>query len=364
MRVLLRGYYGYGNFGDDLLMYITAKCVQEKLPEVKLDILSFSNHSNYIKVLVPSARIVKNTTARYDIIIHGGGGVFFDYSSGNSIRLIMNSIARVIGYSRMGLIIKNIRRIRGIGQGQTNTRVGLSLGIGTYPNNSRKLLGDLVVLTDFSYLSLRDKKSVNNFKLLCHKPKPTLSTDLAFASRYWYENNPDLKKEVEFGICLRTGENDVFNEEIIQLFSSSQYSVRYFVMDKTGDKLLIDLLHKHGCDVIVWDPSEFSILYFAQKIAACVNFISSRAHGAIVAAICGIKPSIIEIEPKLATVNQMLNNQSKLIKPEEIVKLCKDDINSVFNLNDICSIDITTNETMINKHLDKLFEWLASETIS
>ena len=46
LTILLKGYYGFGNLGDDLLMQINYQILKEACPNSEIDIFSNNTHSN------------------------------------------------------------------------------------------------------------------------------------------------------------------------------------------------------------------------------------------------------------------------------------------------------------------------------
>ena len=85
MNVLLLGYYGHKNFGDDLLLELTANAIRNCSQVKSIGVTCTPDGEDYISKLVPFVdRIETNPQRRsfiknYDRVIFGGGGTVFEY---------------------------------------------------------------------------------------------------------------------------------------------------------------------------------------------------------------------------------------------------------------------------------------------
>ena len=80
IKILIKGFYGFGNFGDDILMLTTHSIVKEIFPLAEIFIGSESKNPGYIHKYLPGIKIVNSSeNLKVDWIIHGGGGVFLRF---------------------------------------------------------------------------------------------------------------------------------------------------------------------------------------------------------------------------------------------------------------------------------------------
>lgn len=76
-KVLLKGYYGFGNLGDDVLMVTSYNYLKKIFPKDSIYILARGGNTGYVQCLVPEAHVVSSIEGEAELIVHGGGGVFF-----------------------------------------------------------------------------------------------------------------------------------------------------------------------------------------------------------------------------------------------------------------------------------------------
>lgn len=103
-RILISGYYGFNNIGDESILTAVIGSLREKLPEVEITVLSQNPQSTAAKHGVKSCdrksipaiiKAVKNC----DLLISGGGSLLQDVTSRKSILyyLFIMRLARMMG---------------------------------------------------------------------------------------------------------------------------------------------------------------------------------------------------------------------------------------------------------------------------
>lgn len=104
MRLLLSGYYGFGNFGDELLLEVIVDGVRRRLADVEIDVLSASPKDTARRFGVDATpraqlRAVREAVARADIVLSGGGGLLQNATSVRSL-LYYCGVIRMANRSR------------------------------------------------------------------------------------------------------------------------------------------------------------------------------------------------------------------------------------------------------------------------
>ena len=84
-KILLVGYSGHANFGDDLLLFQAYEELKEQA-QVSIWTNVSNEESAYLEIWFPQAVIVRSQRLdlsifrRYNGVFYIGGGVFFDYN--------------------------------------------------------------------------------------------------------------------------------------------------------------------------------------------------------------------------------------------------------------------------------------------
>jgi polysaccharide pyruvyl transferase CsaB len=90
MRVLLSGYYGFGNLGDEALLDVIVERVRARFPGVDIEVLSATPSATARRLKIEAAsrwewRAVRAAVARADVVLSGGGGLLQNATSLRSL---------------------------------------------------------------------------------------------------------------------------------------------------------------------------------------------------------------------------------------------------------------------------------------
>ena len=90
MRVLLSGYYGFGNVGDEALLRIIVQRIRARMPKVEIEALSASPEATSAQYGIRAtqrrdAGAVRAAMERADALISGGGGLLQNATSTRSL---------------------------------------------------------------------------------------------------------------------------------------------------------------------------------------------------------------------------------------------------------------------------------------
>jgi len=89
-RVLLSGYYGFGNLGDEALLEVIVERVRRRFPSAQLEVLSATPVATSARHNVASTprwdwRAIRAAIARADVVLSGGGGLLQNATSLRSL---------------------------------------------------------------------------------------------------------------------------------------------------------------------------------------------------------------------------------------------------------------------------------------
>lgn len=350
-RIILKGFYGFGNFGDDILMLTTYKIIKETFPQAEIFISSESKNPNYIHKYLPGIKIVNaSENLKVDWIIHGGGGVFFDFSSHGTQYRLLNQFIKLLGYNNYRKLYESYQTLKGKTFAKQKARAGLGIGVGTYTSSSNRFFSDILSLSSFDILLVRDDASVVNAKQYTHSKNIYKASDLAFLFNHWMPSAIRVpEKRESIGFILRDW---IFNDHVAVLMQVAKqlldtgYEVKFFALDETSDAKYIKSAAALG-PVFPWRPDEIAIEDYLSALMTCKLVISSRAHGAIVSACLGIPVLCVCIEPKLAQVAAMLSNSARVVKEpfnkDEILKYIDRTLQEIPLLKEAIAQDVARN---------------------
>lgn len=321
-RVLLVGYYGKGNFGDDVLLKVAYQLLKSTIPNAKISVIVDGDSENYLSKMLGDVDILKpGRHGNFDFIIHGGGGVFFDFATYSFVHRLLEFVIRFLGIGHFISLEKQIRYITNKPRTSAKKRIGIGIGVGTFSSGSLKLWHhSLPILADFDALWVRDADSLENLKRFTTvmKAKKILGSDLAFLTEHWMP--PRTPKPISLrprlGIILRDwrmATPEVLGELFKKL--AQDYDLTGFIFEENHDPKMRALLSPYTTHI--WQPQKMSIADFSTLLNAQDVLLTSRAHGAICGACLGIPSVIVNIEPKLEQVHAMLPHVSILVEPHE-----------------------------------------------
>lgn len=312
-RIVLSGYYGFKNFGDEAILSVLIK----KLQQDKNIITVISSDPEYTRSLHSNIRSIKTFDFRKiigsiyksDILISGGGSLLQDVTSIKSIIYYLLIIF-------IGLILRKKVIIFAQGIGPINSTIGQFL---------TKLL-----LRNCSYVSVRDSKSqelMNKWGI-----KSDLVCDPIFSVEV-----PQNKKTKTLAIQLRNckGLNmdflDRLADEVCRNFNDYKIEIYSF-----QDSIDLEICQTFEQKLKILAPEINTTLYsgltntqIIENISLAQYLISMRFHAIIIGLLAKTKTLAINYDIKveklakefgLPTVDlkKEFNNQFELLKNQNL----------------------------------------------
>lgn len=322
-ETVLLGYYGRGNFGDDVLMVVAHALAKKILPGARIA-LRIGTPATYPQRMLGGniKQIPFGTRDRHHLIVHGGGGNFFDFSRHGRMDRAINALILSAGAGAYVKAEDALRRLSGRLRLSAQVRLGLGLGIGTFTPGSTRLREALPVLADFDGFWVRDAGSIENLSRLGLDPSVVLGSDLAFLWDHWCPPElvlrPAPKKAARprVGLILRdwpTDSGEAFARSIAAKLDvlSDRFDLQLISLDPGTDAATLATLSH--LPQICWQPEQDDIATFAEVLASHDVLLTARAHGAICGACLGRPSVVLEIEPKLQAVHSMLPEATRLV---------------------------------------------------
>lgn len=335
-KILLKGYYGFGNLGDDILLKVSHHLLRDLLPEASISIYSENTPNNrnysdekdfnkYIQnIISEEAELVDWThSGNYDLLFNGGGGLYKDHNKGGRKYLVANAIARKVSPQVIRKTESFVRR--GLKKKENlkfSTRIGFGLSIGPFTKSAPTFISSLSELGSYDSLLVRDEASFNFLKAAGYKNNYGRITDIAFLTSRWLPEkfNSIICGKVEdksVGVVLLDWHKDnslYFNniKKVRSRLEQEGINVQLISFQKSYDKKYQEFFRG---EVIAWDPNRMSLEGFLMLLQKQSILITARAHGAILGACLGVPSICLGITLKLEEVANMLKSSSKLIAP-------------------------------------------------
>ena len=339
--------------GDDLLMLVTYRLVKEKYPNAKITV--FSNHTENLKefkrkpgynkyiykILGEEVTLIDWTFKGYfDLVVNGGGGIYFDDRKGPIYYYPFNTIIKWIGINSVYNIDSIIRKITGKSNRiKFGNRIGLGIGVGPFHPSASVFFRKVAELGSYDKLSVRDYYSFNLLKGLKFKQELFQNTDLSFLTELWIpqQTRKPIKKESDkIGIVLRGGTKEIHihYKQLAEELRDKNFKVEFFAFDEYYDHDFINIMQPEF-DVNIWNPNKMGFEHYLCNLWQCSVCITDRAHGAILGAIGNVIPLIIQSSEKSDQIVKILkidtildlNSYNKFYKLDDLIKVFNDQTN-------------------------------------
>lgn len=345
-KILLLGYAGYRNYGDDLLL----KQAYDKLYEhVNLTIhtSNVSKYSDYLHEWFSKAEIVKSKNLSpkfiktFDKVLYFGGGVFFDYREYTLFQYWRKRLSIIKNFllpNRLGVPFGGI----GIGIGPFSTQRGHKI--------TTSLLGC------FDILYVRDEKSLKFAKKVKSIKELNLINDLSLAHYEEYRNQSKNIDTIDdlITICARHyphgKKQNSYIQSLLNLCIKLQKAgkkIRVIGFQANHDENIISQFENLGMDTIFWNPDKMNLEDIVKLFAESEGVITARMHGTFIAGITQTPTISIGVHPKLIYASSLFEKS-----------ICVEDVHNI-------SIDIDFFKNMKSKkNLKHDLEMISGECIT
>ncbi len=300
MHIVLSGYYGFDNAGDEALLAAITSSIQKLAPEAEFTVLSGApektralHHIDAVHYMHPLALI--RTIARCDLLISGGGSIFQDVTSGRSLPYYISVVA----------LARLMRR----------PVVFYAQGVGPINRKFSKVLMRLVA-NHVNFITLRDADSMQFLlRLGVTRPPMKVTADPVFAltpteedrsgiNRYVAEINPEGLPLV--GVSLRSwkqldGYQQLLAEELDAL-ARKGYRILFIPLAYPEDiRSCEDTAARMQQPAVVINDRYLKSEEHLAVISHLQLMIGMRLHALVFAACNGTPFAGISYDPKVAS---------------------------------------------------------------
>ncbi len=374
-RILIQGYYGYGNLGDDVLMITSYYLLKQRYPNADYYIFSNNRDNNYRryihKLLSDDIKIVDwKSRINFDLVWRGGGGVFFDFKSGGIKNIVINIFIKLIGIYAYANLFSIYKKAIGRKEVKARKQVGIGIGLGKHTASSRKFRDHCLAIANIDAIVVRDNFSWCRLKQLKFRGYSSIQTDLAFCEDLWNnvaksDNAKSFNNKIGFILRDWDFKNQSARENLLQaasILQSKGSEISFFSFDESGDYYTIEQLKRLNFAVNVWQPKKKTLNEYLTALSLNSLLITARAHGAIIGNCLQIPSICLAIEPKLIHIHNMLPTSTELIYPPflstnliSLVAKITDNYNFYFNAS---LKELAENRKMIHSGVSQIEAYL------
>lgn len=325
---VLLGYYGRGNFGDDILLLVAYHLAREMAPANTIGVRCPPECDRNVDAWLPErlSKVRFGQRTLHRLIVHGGGGTYFDFARYGWSAQLMEGLIRRVGFRAFAAIEQWLRRVIRRSRLRASRRVGLGIGVGRFSAGSPKLRSAVPDLLDFDALWVRDDASVDNIEALGLSLPVIKGSDLAFLVEHWLparlpRGRAGLsgRERPRVGLIVRDwnlpdgGSFAATMRERVDAIAP-RYEVTLIVFDADADRETLAAFK--DLPVVRWNTDRSALPSFVGELARQDVLITARAHGAICGACVGRGSVLMHIEPKMETVHRMLPDCTRLVSPQ------------------------------------------------
>ncbi|MFQ7002167.1 MAG: polysaccharide pyruvyl transferase family protein [Clostridium sp.] len=325
MKILITGYYGAGNFGDDIMLEAFCKNIKEKNKNIKISILKMYDKKlninldkdvkviNFYKIPKLKAKIFKYLVKKYDMFLWVGGTCFTD-EDGNGFYNYMN-LAKESG-TKFGY-------------------VGVGIGKLTIKDRIEKTK---YLLENCDFISFRDKRSYEYAKSIVSKKKNMyLTEDLAYLFINSVMNKKVVKENKKRKVIVSW--RNLLNYKTIEEEKKMIDILINFLKEIMNEKIETDILilplddikdYKKNKEIYnelkKFENEKVKVLYkenltpkekVTEILKGNIN-ISSRLHGIFVSEIANIKTIGISYSIKIDEFLESIGKNCDLISIDDL----------------------------------------------
>lgn len=307
-KILISGYYGFDNFGDDAILQIIVTEFKKHLINPRITVLSANPKKTKLLYKVDSVhrynfKHVINKIKECDVFVSGGGSLLQDVTSTRSIFYYLSLIFLAKFFKKKTIIFAQ--------------------GIGPI-NNIFSRIATKIVLSNADLISVRDKESQ-----LCLKKlgiDAVLATDPVWCTEITEGNNFLHLDKINIGVQLREWKTltdtsiNIIADTLSKSFNGEKFCINLISLQDSQDFSVIQkleniLLNKNlNSEVKVY--AGLSVEQGVNLIGNLDYLIAMRFHACLIGAVFDVPTLALSYDPKVT--NLALESQMPLINIDYI----------------------------------------------
>lgn len=330
MRVLLSGYYGFQNLGDEVILSSLIEQLRRVDPDVKITVLSRSPEQTAAQFGVQSYQrksifqIVKQIL-KHDVLINGGGSLFQDETSTRSLRYYVYTmrLARLFG----------------------KKTASISCGVGPiHSKRNRRLVKKEIEASTFT--TLRDPDSFDYLRRMgVNVAGICVSADLAVGL---HEQSADFGKS----LISRLFDGEIHKPVLALALRSKDFSERsnldalsQLIIALSADYHLVFLPFYYGEDIklsrlllsreelggkYAFVEEKLSIDEHLSVLAGCDAVVGARLHSLVLSLVSSVPFIGLSYDPKIDSFMNMAGKSAVCNMANFDVRKITDAVNELF----------------------------------
>jgi len=283
-KVLLAGYYGFNNIGDEAILEMFLKILENKIDKKNIRILTADTEKTEKKFKIEgvdrySFYKVNKAIKEADVVLVGGGSLLQDVTSKKSIYYYLYIIyVTKLFNKKIGLLSQGIGPIKG--------------------KINRFITGK--VLRKADYVSVRDKNSIQELISIGLN-----NEDITFAAdpviNYKSKSKITNKSKTRIGISIREWKDSNIIEtvnKLIERFDEDKFEFIFIPFHYDEDvKILSNIEFKYKNCIVIRDKKSIDEIY--NIISNLDLMVGVRLHSLIFASSANIPVVSISYDPKV-----------------------------------------------------------------
>lgn len=332
-RILLAGSYGQGNTGDEAILTAIVEQLRSRIPDVRLVVVAGDTEAIRQQFGVETVSwadwaAIAQAVEQCDMVIQGGGGIFFDYSGFHPWSLFENrasDLAHYGGYSLLAKLYHKPFMVYGVGIGPLVTDDGREMV------RAAHLLADRITVRDAESKTLLEEIGIERgrIELTADPAFSVRAADETRAREILSEHGIDPSRPViaitlrpwDYGIEQTEWERSLA-EALSEFAQSSQAQILLVPFHNGYDDGPLSRVRELLTDTdAVLLRNEYMPGELAGIIGACDLLIGMRLHSVLFAVLTATPAIALAYDPKVRSLTRRIGHEEICLDMTELPRM-------------------------------------------